>query len=144
MILDLLSYEILKDISYEKTKKIISNYNFSSPEEYLLYCDKDLRLPKDPKLKFKDQFINQIDYLTIDKSNFYDFETCKETINKLLNLYPQIKNKYLDFSQIVIQLCSLDEHFPPADLWIDCYNCKNLSEIIELKINKKKVLDIFN
>jgi len=58
MILDLLSYEILKDISYEKTKKIISNYNFSSPEEYLLYCDKDLRLPKDPKLKFKDQFIN--------------------------------------------------------------------------------------
>ena len=52
----------------------------------------------------------------------------------------QIKNKYLDFSQIVIQLCSLDEHFPPADLWIDCYNCKNLSEIIELKINKKKQL----
>jgi len=61
-----------------------------------------------------------------------------------LNLQPQIKNKYLNLSQIVIQLCSLDKNFPPADLWIDCYNCKNLSEIIKLKINKKKVLDIFN
>lgn len=132
------------EITYEKSRKIIVENKIKNKTEYLEFCDKDTRLSKEPEILYKNQFTNWLDYLSINKNSFYDFETCKEKVNKLLNLQPQIKNKYLNLSQIVIQLCSLDKNFPPADLWIDCYNCKNLSEIIKLKINKKKVLDIFN
>jgi hypothetical protein len=83
MILDLLSYNIQKDISYEQIKKIISNYNFSSSNEYLLWCNKDLRLPKDPKLKFNEIFINWIDYLNIE-NKYYNFETAIKKINEYL------------------------------------------------------------
>jgi hypothetical protein len=58
------------------------------------------------------------------------------------NLHPNLKNKYLDLSHIVIQLCSLDKNFPPPDLWNYYYDCKNLSDIIKLKIYKKKIFNI--
>ena len=132
------------EITYERSKKLIIKNNIKNKTEYFEFCNKDSRLSKEPEILYKNQFTNWLDYLSIDKSNFYDFETCKETINKLLNLHPNLKNKYLDLSHIVIQLCSLDKNFPPPDLWIDCYSCKNLSDIIKLKINKKKIFDILN
>jgi len=132
------------EITYERSRKIIIENNIKNKTEYYEFCDKDSRFSKKPYILYKNQFTNWLDYLSIDKNNFYDFETCKETINKLLNLHPNLKNKYLDLSQMVIQLCSLDKNFPPSDLWIDCYSCKNLSDIIKLKINKKKIFDILN
>jgi hypothetical protein len=127
MILDLLSYNIQKDISYEKTKKIISNYNFLSPEEYLLWCDKDLRLPKDPKLKFNEQFINWMDYLSI-KNIYYNFETCIKKVNEYL-LCNKIND--IELNNIAKKLKELDNNFPPYDLWKDYYNINDLSDIIK-------------
>ena len=127
MILDLLSYNIQKDISYEKTKKIISNYNFLSPEEYLLWCDKDLRLPKDPKIKFSEQFINWIDYLSI-KNIYYNFETAIKKINEYL-LCNKIND--IELNNIAKKLKELDNNFPPYDLWKDYYNINDLSDIIK-------------
>jgi len=126
-ILDLLSYNIQKDISYEKTKKIISNYNFSSPEEYLLWCDKDLRLPKDPKLKFNEQFINWIDYLSI-KNIYYNFETCIKKVNEYL-LCNKIND--IELNNIAKKLKEQDNNFPPYDLWKDYYGINDLSDIIK-------------
>ena len=126
-ILDLLSYNIQKDISYEKTKKIILNYNFSSPEEYLLMCDKDLRLPKDPKIKFSEQFINWIDYLSI-KNIYYNFETCIKKVNEYL-LCNKIND--IELNNIAKKLKELDNNFPPYDLWKDYYNINDLSDIIK-------------
>ena len=127
MILNLLSYNIQKDISYEKTKKIISNYNFSSPKEYLLMCHKDLRLPKDPKLKFNEQFINWIDYLSI-KSIYYNFETCIKKVNEYL-LCNKIND--IELNNVAKKLKELDNNFPPYDLWKDYYNINDLSDIIK-------------
>ena len=127
MILDLLSYNIQKDISYEKIKKIISNYNFLSPEEYLLMCDKDLRLPKDPKVKFNEQFINWIDYLSI-KNIYYNFETCIKKVNEYL-LCNKIND--IELNNIAKKLKELDNNFPPYDLWKDYYNINDLSDIIK-------------
>jgi len=127
IILDLLSYNIQKDISYEKTKKIISNYNFSSPEEYLLWCDKDLRLPKDPKIKFSEQFINWINYLSI-KNIYYNFETCIKKVNEYL-LCNKIND--IELNNVAKKLKELDNNFPPYDLWKDYYNINDLSNIIK-------------
>lgn len=136
MILDLLSYNIQKDISYEKTRKIISNYNFSSPKEYLLCCDKDLRLPKDPKLKFNEQFINWIDYLSI-KNIYYNFETCVKKVNEYL-LYNKIND--IELNNIAKKLKELDNNFPPYDLWKDYYNINDLSVIIKYNIEEELAL----
>jgi len=133
MILDLLSYNIQKDISYEKTKKIILNYNFSSPEEYLLWCNKDLRLPKDPKLKFNEQFINWINYLSI-KNIYYNFETCIKKVNEYL-LYNKIND--IELNNIAKKLKELDNNFPPHDLWKDYYNINDLSDIIKYNIEEE-------
>ena len=127
IILDLLNYNIQKDISYEKTKKIILNYNLFSPEEYLLMCDKDLRLPKDPKLKFNEQFINWINYLSI-KTIYYNFETCIKKVNEYL-LCNKIND--IELNNVAKKLKELDNNFPPYDLWKDYYNINDLSDIIK-------------
>jgi len=136
MILDLLSYNIQKDISYEQIKKIISNYNFSSSNEYLLWCNKDLRLPKDPKLKFNEKFINWIDYLNIE-NKYYNFETAIKKINEYL-LCNKINE--IELTNIAIKLKELDNMFPPYDLWKDYYNINDLSDIIKYNNIEELVL----
>lgn len=56
--------------------------------------------------------------------------------------YPELK-KNLDIHELCIDLCNIDNNFPPHELWNSYYsNVKNLNEII--KINPKKKIQRIN
>ena len=132
-------------IGFETAKSIIreSDPIPKNKEEYLLLCKSDLRLPEEPELVFKGQFIGWLDYLGI-KGNFYDLHTCKEKVTFYLKNKPELKKYNLDISKISLELCKIDLLFPPYGLWCDYYkhnNIGDLSEIINvLKKKKKKTL----
>lgn len=124
--------------TYEKAKKIIVDNNIKSKESYYELCERDNRLSKEPEIIFKGQFINWIEYLSIDRL-YYDLETCKNKVGEYLLLYPEIKKHYLDLSIISNELCKMDELFPPNGLWVEYYNVNNLRDIITITNNKKKM-----
>ena len=123
-------------ITYEKARKIISEKNIKTKEDYYELCNNDNRLEKEPEIIFKGQFTNWIEYLSI-KRIYYDLETCKKKVNEYLLLYPEIK-KNIDLSFVNNELCKIDPLFPPNKLWIEYYNVKDLQEIIKIIIIKKK------
>ena len=125
------------NITFDKCKKIIIENNIKNKTEYYELCNKDIRLSKEPEILYKNNFTNWFYYLNIDKSNFYNFETCKNKVKQYLLLYPEIKKNYLDLLFICKELCKIDNRFPPNDLWIECYTIKDLQEIIIIKNNKK-------
>ena len=123
------------DISYEKAKKIIANENIKSKKEYFELCMKEHRLSDDPESIYGKQFINWIDYLSIERI-YYDLKTCTKKVNALLISNCEIKKHYLQLSIMCNELCKLDNNFPPNDLWTDYYDVKDLRNIII--INRKK------
>ena len=135
MFLDLLESENRK-LTFEKAKRIISNENIKNKTSYYELCNRDIRLPKDPELFFRNQFTNWIDYLSIERI-YYNMETCKNKINEYLLLYPDIKLS-VDLANICIKLCEIDNLFPPNDLWVEYYNVRDLRDIIIITNNKKK------
>lgn len=131
------------DITYNKAKQIIATKNIQCKEDYYKLCNQDIRLPEDPEFIFKKQFVNWIDYLSIDRK-YYDFDTCRNKINQYMIEYPDIKDT-IDLSATCIKLCELDKRFPPSDLWLEYYNVKKIQEIIIFnKINKKQLLEILS
>ncbi len=124
-------------ISYEKAKTIIASKNIKNKEEYFELCNNDNRLSFEPELIYNGLFTNWIEYLSIQRI-YYDLETCKNRVNELLLLFPEIKNNYLDLSTISNYMCTKDPLFPPHGLWVEYYNLKNLSEVIVITNNKKK------
>ena len=124
--------------TYEKAKKIISDKNIKSKESYYELCESDNRLSKEPETIFKGQFTNWIEYLSI-KRVYYDLETCKKKVCEYLLKYPDIKKHYLDLSIASNLLSKLDSSFPPIGLWVEYYNVNDLSEIINITINRKKI-----
>ena len=124
-------------ITYEKARKIILDKNIKSKEEYFKLCEVDSRLSNDPEIVFKGQFTNWIEYLSI-KRVYYDLKTCKKKIEEYLQLYPEIKNHYLDLSIIIDKLCKIDVLFPPNGLWVEYYNVKDLRDLITVTNNIKK------
>jgi hypothetical protein len=73
---------------------------------------KDTRLPKDPEVEFKSEFINWIDYLGIIYS-YYNMKTCKEKIQEHLSNHP-IND--IECTNITKFLCQIDSSFSPYDL----------------------------
>ena len=128
---------IALSISYQKAIKIIADKNIKNKESYYELCDIDSRLSKEPEIVFKDHFTNWIDYLSILRI-YYDLETCKNKIMEYLSLYPELKNYYLNLTNMSNKLCELDKLFPPYGLWIDYYNVKDLRDIIIINNTKKK------
>ena len=126
-------------MTYSKAKKIINEKQFKikSKDEYYKLCDKDVRLSKEPEKTFQDQFVNWIDYLSIERI-YYDLEKCKSKITEYLSIYQELKKEYLNLSLIAVELSKKDEKFPPSDFWVDYYNVKDLKSIIEIKITNKK------
>lgn len=147
------------NITYEKAKKIIRmnrinrmNLRFNSfnsfdsvynKDSYYKLCEIDNRLPLKPDETFKSTFKNWIDYLNIERI-YYDLDECKEKIKYYLSLNPEMKNNYLNLINICNELCKLDSLFPPADLWVDYYNIKDLRNIISINNTKKKSGVILN
>jgi len=122
--------------TYEKARKIIVDKKIHSKEGYYELCEKDNRLSKEPEIVFKGQFTNWIDYLSIERV-YYDVDTCKSKVNEYLLLYPEIKQHYLELSNVMNELCKIDALFPPNGLWVEYYNVNDLRDIIII-VNKKK------
>ena len=123
-------------ITYEKAKQIISDKRIKSKEEYYKVCEHDTRLSDEPDIMYKGQFINWIDYLSIDRV-YYELEICKRKVDEYLVLHPTIKQHYLDMSMVVYELCQLDPLFPPNGLWVEYYNVNDIRDIITIKHKKK-------
>ena len=125
-------------ITYEKAKRIIAEKNIKNKKSYYELCEKDIRLSKEPEIVFKGQFTNWIEYLNI-KREYYNLENCKNKVNELISLYPEIKKHYLDLSIVSKKLCEKDELFPPNDLWTEYYNVKDLRDLISITNIKKNM-----
>jgi superfamily II DNA or RNA helicase len=126
------------NISYEKAREIISNYNIKDKNGYYKLCKVDYRLPEKPEIIYKKQFINWIEYLNLPNI-YYNLDTCKIMVETYLNNYPYLKNHYLDLTYIINKLCEIDKLFPPVELWKEYYSTVNLNDIIVI-VNKKRSL----
>uniref|UniRef100_A0A6C0BTS8 Probable helicase A859L n=1 Tax=viral metagenome TaxID=1070528 RepID=A0A6C0BTS8_9ZZZZ len=124
--------------TYEKAVKIIADKNIKSKESYYDLCDKDNRLPKDPKIVFKGKFTNWIKYLSIEQV-YYDFEMCKNKVGEYLSLNPELKKHSLELSIVSNELCKMDDLFPPNGLWVEYYNVNDLQDIITITNKKNKI-----
>jgi len=127
--------------SYEKAIKIIANKNIKSTQEYFQLCDQDNRLFKEPQVVFKDKFTNWFDYFSLDRDDYYDFQSCKSKIKQYLHSNTTLKDHYLDLFKICNLVCQQDSKFPPAEFWVECYGVKDLRELID--IPKKKSIGVF-
>jgi len=124
-------------ISYDKAKKIILEHKINSKEDYYNVCNKDIRLAREPEELYGKKFINWIDYLGIMKV-YYDLKTCKDKITEYIAINPEIRNNFLNLSYVCNKLCSLDNKFPPNDLWVEYYKVKELNDIIKISTRQKK------
>jgi hypothetical protein len=129
---------IVYGISYEKAKKIIAIKKIKSKESYFELCENDNRLSKEPEFLYKGQFVNWIDYLSIERI-YYDLETCKSKTNAYISIHNELNQYYLDLSTLVNELCKLDILFPPNGLWVEYYGVKDMRDIITLTNKKKKM-----
>jgi superfamily II DNA or RNA helicase len=141
-LLNLLRLNIQKDITYNQAKRIIKKYNIQNKEKYFLLCDKNLRLTKEPEEKYNNQWTKWIDYLNINKNNYYNLKTCKEKVNEYIKLKPELRKHFLELDIVCNELCKMDNKFPPNELWVnECYDVMTLNEIIQIdNLKKKKTL----
>jgi hypothetical protein len=124
--------------SYEKARKLIASKNIKNKEEYFELCETDNRLTTEPDVTYNNQFINWIEYLSIERV-YYDLETCKTKVSEYLAMYPEISKSHLDLSIICTELCKVDPLFPPNGLWVDYYAVKELHQVITTANKKKKM-----
>lgn len=127
------------DITYEKAVKIIAEKKVTSKEEYYQLCDRDYRLTKEPEVVYMSKFTNWVDYLSIKRTEYYDYETCKAMVCQYIRISPSLMDHYLDLSRIVIELVAQDPKFPPIGLWADYYKCGKLSDIIDIESIRKLI-----
>lgn len=125
-------------ISYEKAKLIIKEKNIKNKEEYYKISENDNRLSSNPEELYNGKFKNWIDYLSIDKKEYYNKEECKEMINKYIKENSYLRNSLLNIEKIIIELCKIDRKFPPNGLWVEFYDVKDISEIVNINIHIKK------
>jgi superfamily II DNA or RNA helicase len=127
------------DITYDKARKIIQEKKIKniSYEEYINICSIDCRLPINPEEKFKNQFSTRFDYLGLNRSDYYDKYICINKVNEYIS-----KNNIFDceLTKITKKLQNSDNKFPPFDVWNNCYNVNDLSEIIKLDNNSELVI----
>ena len=100
-----MSFSDINKLTLDKSK-IINENKIQNKTEYY-------KLTKKPEIMYKNQFINLVDYVSSTKNNSYNFDTCKETINCYLILYPHLKNYYLEFSNICEDIYKTETQFPP-------------------------------
>jgi len=128
-------------ITYKQAIKIIKHTipKPNNKDEYNELCKRDIRLNTDPEKIFNN--FNWLEYLSIDRI-YYDFDTCKSVINKLLKEHPEIHKKLR--SETCKELCKLDDKFPPNGLWANYYDVP-ISDLIKEKTKtnfvKKKIIN---
>jgi hypothetical protein len=60
-------------------------------------------------------------------------------VREYLLINPDIKKHYLNLSFVVMELCKIDDMFPPNGLWVEYYDVNGLGEIIKINHKKKKM-----
>jgi hypothetical protein len=119
-------------LSYLEVKEIINENNIKTKEEYFEKSEKDFRLPKNPNENFKGHF-NWIDYLSINKDDYFTLEECKKQSSEYLKTNKDLKKYYLlECSKITKELSETNKMFPPHDLWCDFYKTDNIKHIITI------------
>lgn len=124
--------------TYEKARAIIFERRIGSKAEYYALCSVNNRLPEDPENTFQSKFGGWIEYLSITREKYYDYNTCRAKTREHLQSHPEIKTHYLNMERLCIELCNLDPMYPPCDLWTDMYSVGNIRDIIEISFAKKK------
>ncbi len=121
--------------TYNKAKQIIVGKNVKTRKDYDILCLHDCRIPHNPQVVFKEQFVSWLDYLSIERK-YYDLCTCRIKIKQLLIDKPKLKQHSINLVNICYEACLLDDKFPPYDLWKEYYDT-NLSDIIVISLTKK-------
>lgn len=123
------------DTTYVKAKQINKHYNIRSIKEYNDYCSKDYRLPLDPVALYGAKFSNWIDYLGIDRTQYYELTECKKIIKeKTKNITTFNKD------DIIKQLCDIDPKMPYYDIILDFYKLKNITDLFTGGNMRKKLI----
>jgi superfamily II DNA or RNA helicase len=135
-IYDLVFRKSNRELTYQNCIQIIKELDDkpTTKKEYNKFCQIDKRFSVEPDVLFGAKF-DWIEYLSIDRSLYYDLEECKIKIQQLLKTNPTLNNKLP--STIIDELCKLDR-FPPNDIFLDYYKVP-ISELIK-KINKPKII----
>jgi hypothetical protein len=140
-LLELDNNRITRSTTYNDAKKIIADKKIkfkNFPEDYKKLCDSDNRLPEYPEDQFGGLFKDWVDYLSINRAEYYKLEECKNKVKYDLVLKPELKKYHLNKTIICSELCKIDPLYPPNGLWTRYYNVKNLEEIITIPKKKKK------
>lgn len=128
--------EIKEYFTYEEIKEIIKNKNIKSKELYFKECETDIRLYNNPEELYGKTFIDWVDYLSINKNEYYDLNECREKVTEYLNKNPEKKKEYLNLIKLAKKITDTDIKFPPYDLWTDYYKTE-LTNIIRINYFKK-------
>ena len=105
-------------------------------DEYYELCKRDNRLSPEPELRYKCKFVNWIDYLSIPRK-YYTTDECKRKIAEFSKLNPELLKDRLDISGACMNLCSMDDKFPPNGLWVEYYGVKDINELFVFPKKKK-------
>jgi superfamily II DNA or RNA helicase len=125
-------------LSYEKIKKVLKQYNLKSINDYNELIKKKTYLPNNPKELFKKKFIDWIDYLSINRSDYYNINDFR---NKIYEECPNINTLLLINNQptkIIEYVINTDKKMISYDLIEELYK-KSLKDIL-LSKNKTKLI----
>jgi hypothetical protein len=122
-------------ITYEKAKKIISEYKLKSRESSYELCEEGYKIIQGTRSNIQRIVTNWIDYLGIERI-YYELDECKKKVNEYIRTNPELKQYMFELSKLNEKLCELDSNFPPNGLWIDYYSINNLNDLI-INIKRK-------
>lgn len=140
ILLDIMQYieRSNKSMTYEQAKSILEDKHIESKEEYRnFYTSYNLQfyksselLPTEPNVTFPD--FNWVDYLSIERSQYYTLADCQKQIKKIMKLRPELKNNLLQLNKLTKQLCGINMQFPPYEFWEDYYKI-SINSIIDIE-----------
>ena len=87
---------------------------FKTKKEYRKNCF-EFNLPENPERVFSKSKFNWIDYLNINRNQYYNKDNCIKTVKKLSLGYN------IDLVKHCYDHCQIDTKFPPYDLWCELY-----------------------
>lgn len=129
-------------LNYKDTINSLFFYQIRTKKAYEELTEINPKFVKDPETYFGKNFTSWSDYLSIPRDMFYTFEECRNTINELLKIYPELKKLQYNLDDFVKYLNKIDDKFPHWDLFTDFYNIKTYEEL-KLSNDKKENYKLF-